>query len=80
MTCRSAAWPRNPKPLVRSRVARVRLAVGGGGGRSSRPPSWDLSTAAADWRPYTTWNARARDLPEAPAAEDRLFKCACVCL
>lgn len=36
------------------------------------PPSWELSMAAADWRLYTTWNMRARDLPEAPATEDRL--------
>lgn len=40
------------------------------------PPSWELSMAAADWRLYTTWNMRARDLPEAPATEDRL----CVCV
>lgn len=40
------------------------------------PPSWELSMAAADWRLYTTWNMRARDLPEAPATKDRL----CVCV
>lgn len=42
------------------------------------PPSWELSMAAADWRLYTTWNMRARDLPEAPATEDRLCVCACL--
>lgn len=31
MTCQSAVWPRSPRPLVRSRAARARLAVGGGG-------------------------------------------------
>lgn len=31
MTCQSAVWPRSPRPLVRSRAARVRLAVGEGG-------------------------------------------------
>lgn len=33
---------------------------------------WDFSTAAA---PYPTWKSRPRDLPEVPAAEDRLRVC-----
>lgn len=78
MTCPSAAWPRSLSLVGRSRAWRTGLAMGGGG--LGRHLQLEFLKAAADCRPYHTWEARPGDPPEAPAADERLDECVCVCV